>query len=157
YHINLAGLQQASLSFSHIQFSDEADSLPTDFTGHANGDGVAISDDGNRWHTVLNAPLDSSWTTATFDLVAAAAAAGMTLSSNFQIKFQQYDNFDYPTDGRAYDNIQISLPDPQDTYSLSLSAGDIVSVVAKGLIGGAPNVQLFGSNGSLVAGSITGP
>jgi hypothetical protein len=95
YHVNLSGLTQANLGFAHIQFSDESDSLPTDFTGHANGDGVAISDDGNRWHTILNAPANSTWTTANIDLAAAAAAAGMTLGANFQIKFQQYDNYEY--------------------------------------------------------------
>src|SRR5439155_5684109 len=112
YHIDLTGLTQANLSFSYIQFNDETDSLPTDFIGHMDGDGVAISDDGTDWHTILNAPTDSTWTTTTIDLAAAAASVGMTLGPNFQIKFQQYDNFEYSTDGRAYDNIQISLPDP---------------------------------------------
>src|SRR5205085_2106591 len=56
YTVNLAGLTQAILSFSHINSSDEADILPTDFSGHANGDGVAICSDGTRRHTILNAP-----------------------------------------------------------------------------------------------------
>ena len=33
----------------------------------------------------------------------------MILGPNFKIKFQQYDNFPMPTDGRGYDNIQIVI------------------------------------------------
>ncbi|HEY2415839.1 MAG TPA: S8 family serine peptidase, partial [Pirellulaceae bacterium] len=157
YHVNLVGMTQATLSFSHYQSTDEADALPADFQGHANGDGVAISDDGTHWHTILNAPTNTSWTTATVDLAAAAAAAGMKLGTNFQIKFQQYDNFTYPTDGRAYDNIQIQLPDPQDIYQLTLAAGDQLSVVAKSLAGGSPSVQLLSAGGALLSSSLSGP
>src|SRR5262249_50183936 len=120
------------------------------------GDGVAISDDGNRWHAILNAPANSTWTTANIDLAAAAAAAGITLGANFQIKFQQYDNYEYTTDGRAYHHIQITLPDPQDTYAFTLAAGDTATVALKALSGGVPNAQLRDSSGTVLANLVTG-
>ena len=46
YTVNLTAAPQTTLSFSHINFSDEAEALPADFTGHFNGDGVAISANG---------------------------------------------------------------------------------------------------------------
>ena len=42
------------------------------------GDGVSISDDGNRWHTVVNSfQLPFGWERVTVDLAAEAAAAGI--------------------------------------------------------------------------------
>ena len=69
--------------------------LPPNFAGLAGGDGVAISDDGLNWHTVLNATNGASgvWNDVTIDLAAEADSAGMTLGANFQIQFQQFDNF----------------------------------------------------------------
>src|SRR5262249_1060825 len=40
--VDLSGAASPTLKFSSISFSDELTSLPTDFTGHFNGDGVAI-------------------------------------------------------------------------------------------------------------------
>jgi hypothetical protein len=157
YHVNLSGVTQATLSFSHFQSADEADLLPADFQGHANGDGVAISDDGTHWHTILNAPTNSSWATASIDLAAAVAAAGMKLGTNFQVKFQQYDNYTYPTDGRGYDNIQIQLPDPQDTYQLTLSAGDSLSVAVRSIAGSVASFQLLDSSGAVLGSGGAGP
>src|SRR5206468_12292120 len=119
-----------------VNSNDEAEILPTSFTGHFNGDGVAISSDGTNWRTILSAPSDPTWTTSTIDLAAAAAAGGMTLGANFKIKFQQYDNYTYTTDGRAYDDIRIFVPDPQDVYQLTLAAGDTASVALKTLTAG---------------------
>src|SRR5262249_43905349 len=73
YTVNLAGLSHATLSFSHAEFADETDALPPDFTGHVNGDGVAISDDGVHWRTIFT-PSNPDWTTASIDLATAAAA-----------------------------------------------------------------------------------
>src|SRR5262249_42582430 len=101
YTVDLSGVVQAGLTFSHINYNDEPDALPATFTGHANGDGVAISADGNNWATIFNATTDDgAWTSTTIDLAAAASKAGMTLGPNFKIKFQQYDNFGISTDGR---------------------------------------------------------
>jgi hypothetical protein len=108
--VDLTGASQAELIFSHADFNDEENPLPPDFVGSAPGDGVAISDDGVTWHTVLNATQVPSgiWQQVSVDLAAEAAAAGMTLGPDFQIKFQQFDNFPLTTDGRGYDNLSVA-------------------------------------------------
>jgi Ca2+-binding RTX toxin-like protein len=156
YTVDLTGLAQATLSFAHVSFGDETTALPVDFTGHVNGDGVAISDDGVNWRTILSAPTNTAWTTATFDLDAAAAAAGMTLGPNFQIKFQQFDDFPIPSDGRGFDHIQIVAADTADTYSFTLGAGETVSVALTGLAAGSLEVELRDSSNTLVAAGVGG-
>lgn len=146
YTVQLNGISQATLNFSHVNFSDEADLLPSSFVGHANGDGVAISADGNTWWTIFNATsADSTWTNTSIDLAAAAASAGITLGSDFKIKFQQYDNFGITTDGRGYDNISISVPD-SDYYSFHLNAGQTATIAATA--GQNVNMSLDLLNGS---------
>jgi hypothetical protein len=129
--VNLAGATSASLSFATIQFADETNPLTADFSGHFNGDGVAISSDGVRWHPVLSAPADSTWKNYTINLVTEAAKAGMTLGSSFKIKFQQYDNFSLTTDGRGWDNVTVSANIPvvsDDYYSFTVLAGAVVNL-----------------------------
>ena len=138
--VNLAGLTGADLSFAYAEWGDEDTSLASDFTGHANGDGVSISDDGVHWHTILNSPSTSTaWTDFSIDLAQAAANAGMTLGADFKIKFQQYDTNGLTTDGRGYDNIRITGQQPDDSspdfYSVHLNAGDQLSAA---LYGSAP-------------------
>lgn len=104
------------LNFFFAEANDESHFLPLNFVGSVNGDGVSISDDGTNWHTILNATQTDFgvWTPAMFDLAAEAAGSGMTLGSNFQIKFQQFDNFPRNSDGRGYDEIVIEshVPEP---------------------------------------------
>ena len=156
YTVDLTVATQATLSFSHINFSDEADTLPASFVGHANGDGVAISADGNTWSTVFNATVaDTSWTTSTIDLAAAAASAGMTLGPNFKVKFQQYDNFGITTDGRGYDDISVSTSD-KDYFHLSLSAGESVSIAATAQTVASFGLELRNSSDVVLATGVTG-
>jgi len=107
--VDLSGVSEASLSFSHAEWNDEQHSFGGDFVGSYNADGVAISDDGTHWRPIQNAPdqEDGVWKRYTFDLAAEAAAAGMALGPNFRIKFQQYDNYPLETgpDGRGWDEI----------------------------------------------------
>ena len=49
--------------------------------------------------------LTANFTGQEFDLDAAILSAGISYTSDFQIKFQQYDNYPWSTDGRAFDNI----------------------------------------------------
>ncbi|MGR9114976.1 MAG: PEP-CTERM sorting domain-containing protein, partial [Gammaproteobacteria bacterium] len=135
--VDLSGLTNAELSFAHADFNDEETFLPSTFTGSANGDGVAISEDGVNWQTVLNAVnlAFGIWETVNIDLVAAASTAGITLGPNFQIKFQQFDNFPLTTDGRGYDDIfirstDVTVPEPS-TFPL-LGIGTL-ALAASGL------------------------
>ena len=126
--VNLTSVSAPTLVFSTISYSDETDVLTTDFTGHANGDGVSISSDGTHWHTIWTNASPTVWTTVTVDLAAAAATAGMTLGANFKIKFQQYDNYNISTDGCGYDAIAITTPaNANDYYSFTLAANQTAS------------------------------
>jgi hypothetical protein len=87
------------------------------------------------------------------DLAAEAAAAGMTLGANFQVKFQQFDNFPLTTDGRGYDDVEVRIPvDPGDLYAFELGAGEsaTLALVARGP--GGVGVELLDSSGAVVAG-----
>lgn len=154
--VDLTGVTVATLSFSHVQTSDETHALPLDFVGRFNGDGVAISANGVNWRTILSAPTNATWTNFSVDLVAAASAAGMSLGPNFKIKFQQFDNFAIPTDGRGYDNLLISGAE-EDWYSMTLGAGDRATVALKGLTAGTVNVALVNAGGMTLATGVAGP
>ncbi|HVX60745.1 MAG TPA: pre-peptidase C-terminal domain-containing protein, partial [Pirellulales bacterium] len=149
YTVDLNGILDAGLTFRHISYNDETHSLPADFVGHYNGDGVAISDDGIHWRTILSAPTNGTWMSTTVDLAAAAAAAGMTLGSNFKIKFQQYDDSPISSDGRGYDDITITAP--QDVYRFDLAAGDTATLQATPSSGGAVGLTLVGPDGAALA------
>jgi hypothetical protein len=160
--VNLAGVSQPSLSFSQTAFSDEADALPTSFIGHANGDGVSISADGNTWHRVWQATTGSSglYTPITVDLAAAAASAGITLGNNLKVKFQQYDNYSITTDGRAFDNVFVTTPTTSlDNYRFTLAAGDTATLAFESLAGSSTSgdLKLFDGAGNLLALSGAGP
>jgi PKD repeat protein len=110
--VDLSGLTAASLVFWHAEWNDEQDGFGGDFTGSYNADGIAISDDGTNWHPVFDPPdqSDGVWLQYTVDLAAEVAAAGMALGSDFQIKFQQYDNYPLHDDGRGWDQIVVVVP-----------------------------------------------
>jgi subtilisin family serine protease len=152
---DLTGINSPTLTFYHAEWSDEETSLPQTFTGSFNGDGVSISDDGVNWHRVFNptSQADGEWVKQTIDLVSAANVAGITLGANFQVKFQQFDNFTLTTDGRGYDNISINEPTiAADWYEFSLEDGQVATVGATNYDGaGTVDLELFDSAGNLVA------
>ncbi len=158
--VDLSGIATPNLRFYHAEWGDETHVLPASFAGSFDGDGVAISADGTNWFTVLtdtNFP-DGQWNEVTVDLAAAAASAGIALGANFKIKFQQYDNFSYNTDGRAYDQISITTPqDSPDWYSFVIGAGQAVALATTGFgIAGASQVDLRDSSGALLASGVAG-
>lgn len=161
WSVDPTGRTRATLSFGQTSFGDEQDTLPADFTGHGNGDGVAISDDNVHWHTVWNGVTTNAqgiFGSISIDLAAAAAQAGMVLGPNFKIKFQQYDNYYIPLDGRGYENIRITANDaPADYYSLDLNSGDSLSAQVTGLdIVGGEHLDLLDSTGQLLAAASGG-
>ncbi|MFO8009114.1 MAG: tectonin domain-containing protein [Candidatus Brocadiia bacterium] len=105
-HLDLSSATSATLTLDHWSLGDEDDPLPASFSGHVVGDGIAISADGVQWHTVTS--LTGDFTEQSFDLDAVAYAAGISFSSDFQIKFQQYDNYPANSDGREFDNISVT-------------------------------------------------
>ncbi|MHC4500566.1 MAG: choice-of-anchor D domain-containing protein, partial [Planctomycetota bacterium] len=105
-HLDLAGKTNVTLTLDHWSHSDENHSLPSSFVGHYKGDGISFSADGVNWYRLTN--LSGSFTQQTFDLDAAVQLAGISYSSDFQIKFQQYDNYAVFSDGRDFDNILVT-------------------------------------------------
>jgi hypothetical protein len=105
-HLNLNGRSGVILTLDHLDNSDETDFLPANFIGHYNGDGIAISADGTNWYLLAN--LTTSFDDQSFDIDAAIKAACISYTSDFCIKFQQYDNYSWENDGRAFDNITVT-------------------------------------------------
>jgi hypothetical protein len=67
---------------------------------------LAVSIDGTHWVKIANlAGRFTNGTSSLDTLIAqAATAAGSTDRSNVRIKFQQYDDDPWSTDGRAFEN-----------------------------------------------------
>ncbi|MFP6676550.1 MAG: right-handed parallel beta-helix repeat-containing protein, partial [Pirellulaceae bacterium] len=107
--VDVTDLNAPLLRFSHTMSDDELTLLPTTYTGSVDGDGVSISMDGVNWIRVYDgASSDATWQQETIDLAAVALANGISLDGTLEIKFQQFDNWTVPLDGRGYDSISIS-------------------------------------------------
>lgn len=160
--VNLAGLPAATLRFWEAAFADEVHTMPVSFTNTSITDGVAISANNINWYRVWSPTATQTsgvWTERTVDLVAAAAGAGISLNSTFRIRFQQYDNFALPTDGRGYDDVAILVPAPsEDWYSFTLADGESAAVAATRLgTNGSTSIELYNSAGTLLrTGASTG-
>ena len=155
--VNLAGATSATLSFYHASWNDEVHTMPTSFTSSSNSDGVAISANGTNWFRVYT-PTGSmpvgQWQQQSVDLVAAAAAAGISLGNNFRIRFQQYDNYPIDTDGRGFDEIRITgstAGSSGDWYAFTLADGEYASVAATSTSGPNVAVELYNASGNLLA------
>jgi len=113
----LDGYSDVSLKFRHRESGDEA---------HA-GDGIFLSDDNVTFVKVYDLdPASTAWQTVTLDIDALASANGLALNNSFIIRFQQEDNYGWPTDGREFDDIKVySKPDLEAT---SLESGGYTSI-----------------------------
>jgi hypothetical protein len=138
--VDLTGVSQVSLSFFQAEFGDENHATVSSFTDHLNADGVAISNDGISWYTIQNATaLDVGASGQNFivDLDAEVSRIQsdydptFNYSSDFKIKFQQYDNYAYPTDGREWDDIRIDAVhsslniSPSSLLDISVNESDL--------------------------------
>ena len=125
--LDMRGFENIVLEFDQTIYADEADSLALKFTGHQSGDGVSISDDGNTWYTIVNASALASTGSHTVMLdnevarIQGSYDPNFGYSESFHIRFQQYDDYAYSTDGRAWDNIAV-YGDTQMTLTLPAEA-----------------------------------
>lgn len=127
WHANLVGKTGVYLSFKHRQSNDEPHTLPASFMNHANGDGVSISADGITWHTVDQLQnTDGNFTTHLVDLDAAVAAASISYTSDFQIRFQQYDDCSWGTDGAEFDDVMLTVLTTVDDHAGTFAEATIV-------------------------------
>lgn len=158
--LDLTGITDVDLGFSHTSFGDESHFLPASFVGSINGDGVSISEDGLVWHTVWtnDTPPHSVWQDVVIDLDMAASDAGIALGADFKVKFQQYDNFSRNSDGRAFDNILVGGSAVEDWYSFEIDPGESITVAATEIGGtpGALGVQLYDAAETLLANAVAG-
>ena len=107
--LNLAGESDVFLSFDMRDIGDEDDAQ----------DGIYLSNDGGRtFHQVqtfqLQTTCDNVWSSyPPFDLDRLAASVGLEYTSQFVVRFQQYDNADNRSgyqndyDGFALDNVKV--------------------------------------------------
>jgi len=96
--LDLAGQNDVGVRFRHKEFGDE---------NHPE-DGVAVSVDGVTWFEVVslqNASQDYTSHWVTLDPLLPGFGIGFT--SSFLVRFQWRDNFDIPSDGFAFDEIEI--------------------------------------------------
>jgi hypothetical protein len=113
--IDLEGCKNVTLSFWMREFGDENHGPPSSpFTGGADFDGVAVSEDGITWYEIqgLRSAQGVSGTYSQFivDLDAATTACGLSYNSLFRIRFNHYDDYDISSDGFAFDDISITMP-----------------------------------------------
>ncbi|PCK07567.1 MAG: hypothetical protein COA42_13550, partial [Alteromonadaceae bacterium] len=140
FDVDLRNARSAVLHFWQSDRGDELEVMPAVFNGHVNADGVAISNDGLTWYRALDSSLldvSISGQNYAIDLNALIAEiqinydGSFAYGDNFKIKFQQYDNYTYPSDGREWDDIRIDVTysaltiTPADKVSLLLSEEDI--------------------------------
>ena len=131
-HLRAAGATGLRLRFFQAEFREEQHWLPSRFAGHHDGDGVAISSDGATWYTILSAgALDVGPSGRMFDVDLDAEAdrirrtydATFAYTHDFQIKFQQYDDSSHDTDGREWDDVDVTA-----SHIEPLSSDDVFSV-----------------------------
>jgi hypothetical protein len=93
------------------EFYDEDNALPASFSGSYNGEGLAFSVDGENWHTIMSSTGSNStsvWQQHVINLDQVAAAAELSYGESFYLKFQQYDNYYYSSDGIAIDQVVVT-------------------------------------------------
>ncbi len=123
-HLNLNGATNVVLTADLFDFADEETAMPVSFSGSSNSDGIAVSDDGVNWYRVVSLP-NGNLVGQVYNLdTVVNANAGLDYSSDFRIKFQQYDNYAKTTDGRGFDNLTVTanIAPPAAPSSLAASA-----------------------------------
>jgi len=158
--VDLTMSSNVEIIFQGKEFSDESNALPISFTGSANGDGVAVSDDGINWVSVSSLTnLTSTYSTRTVDLSQAIANnSNLSATSRFFIKFTQYDNNPITTDGIALDDISVGEADTTPpTGTVSINSGALsttnpvvtLSLSATDNVGGSGvSAMRFSNNGT---------
>ncbi len=100
--LDLSGESQVNLAFRWKEFGDETHSQ----------DGIYLSDNAGLSFTKVHnlnggSTANNSWQLVNLDLDALASSAGLSLTSTFVVKFQQFDNYAIGTDGFAFDAITV--------------------------------------------------
>jgi hypothetical protein len=153
-HVDTTGFDDVRLSFDHREYNDEDTKLPLVFTGSVNGDGVSFSVDGETWYRVANLTGDNSknfFNHISIDLSREAERHDVTLGDDVRIKFQQFETGAYsvPTDGHAYDNIEVTGVELGMPPSLDFDGDGVADILCHNDDNGANAVWMM--NGLSVA------
>ena len=156
WQVDLEGVESPILTFYHGRFYEETDDYFRDASDDRFADGVAISDDGIRWHSIDSFSYNveaETWVLETVDLAAEAAAAGMELGDGFLIRFQQYADSSpgNALSGRGFDQISITSGVGEDWYRFSLADGQSASVTLDRRSYGSVALDLYDAAGNLLA------
>ncbi len=109
--LELENYEDVVLTFQARDYGDEGNGPPPiPYSTGYDFDGVAISTNGFDWYEVhgLRNELTSTYKEITVDIDAAIAEHGLSYSSPFFIRFNQYDNYPIPIDGIAIDDIAVT-------------------------------------------------
>ena len=154
-HIDLSAQQNVTLEFLARGIGGDNFTLPSSFTGHANGKGVAVSSDGTTWYRILDlgqAPYE--FTRYTFDLDAIFAAHGLSYGPDVQVRFVGYGNHYF--DALGFDDVRIFSPNfefEQAAVSSLETDSATLTVLRKGSTSGSASVNYATADGSATAGT----
>jgi len=152
--IDLAGLNEVVLRFSHASWKDNQQTFGGKFKDHTDADGIAISEDGTIWQPVWSGPGGlpiGEWEEIELPLGDVAADAGMNFDRAFHIKFQQFDNTPLTTDGRGWDDLALLQAEPaEDWYRLTLGAGERLTLALTARDGKSLQLELRDDTGALL-------
>ncbi len=111
-YLDLSNQAQVDLTFWWKEFNDES---------HAE-DGVFISDNGGNTFTKVYSLTagNSSWKEIALDLDQLAHENGLKLNATFVVQFQQTDNYGINTDGMAFDDLSVTVPQPAPEHYAKL-------------------------------------
>lgn len=133
--VNLSGYTNVDLSYWWKDFGDE---------NHAD-DGVYFSSNGGSTFTKVYTFTPASYSTTyrqfTLDVDALCAANGLTMTSTFVIRFQQYDNYAISSDGMAFDDISVTGTTGGPSYITAETESNNTSGTADGPVGSGVNVS----------------
>lgn len=99
-HLNLEGVSDATLTFKWKDFGDEDHA--EDAIYFSNNGGKDFEFIGNLWTRT-----NDTYVTKTYDVDFWATLRGLTLTDQFVIRFQQYDDYGLGWDGFAFDEINV--------------------------------------------------
>ena len=132
---DFSGMSNLVLSFWNKSLYDEDHLMPDSFSGHGNYDGVAItSDGGSSWYKAQGLTssegTDQDYTAFSVSLDTIIQSNSLSYTTNFMIKFQQYDDSPAIEDGFAFDDISVSATNEQQAdIAISVSSmSDTVEV-----------------------------
>jgi subtilisin family serine protease len=128
--LNLAGQTQVNLSFWWKDFGDETHTQ----------DGIYFSSNGGASYVKVynlngGSYSNNTWRNFVIDVDALAATAGLSLTSTFVVKFQQYDDYPISTDGFAFDDISVTVPSGGGGAITAESESNNTSGTADGPVG----------------------